>query len=108
MAVHLRHSGAWDSAHWNSGPDATAAYLEITAGNSVENESKLRSISKPFYALPKAKLDSFTISANLTECILKRKITKIVFFSILVLNDCSAIFLEKNKDKLAVFLTNKQ
>lgn len=75
---------------------------------TAENECKLRSISKPFYALPKAKLDSFTISANLTECILKRKITKIVFFSILVLNDCSAIFLEKNKDKLAVFLTNKQ
>lgn len=64
-------------------------------------------ISKPFYALPKAKLDSFIISATSTEYILKGNITKIVFFSVLVLNDCSAIFLEKNKDKFAVLLANK-
>lgn len=69
------------------------AQLEILWGMNVSGGE---GISKPFHALPKAKLGSFIISATLTEYILKRKkITKIVFFSILVLNDCSAIFLEK-------------
>lgn len=72
----------------------------------MENEFELRSVSKPFHALPKTKLHSFITSTTLTKYIFIY-ITKVVFFSVLVLNDSSAILSEKNKNKLVVLLTNQ-